>query len=159
MKRHGTAWILLALALALHVADEAANDFLSVYNPTVLRMKQALPWLPLPVFTFDVWLAGLIAAVVLLLFCSRFVFLGQHWTVPASYLLGGLMALNAFGHFAGSVAMGRAMPGVYSSPILLAAALFLIFSTRQKRPGPASGAGIAIGTTPDPVHRRSGPKG
>lgn len=130
MKRHGTAWILLALALALHVADEAANDFLSVYNPSVLRIRQALPWLPLPVFTFDVWLAGLIAAVLLLLFLSRYVFLGRRWTIPASYLLGGLMTLNALGHFAGSLAMGRAMPGVYSSPFLLAAALYLIYSTR-----------------------------
>jgi hypothetical protein len=142
MKRHGIAWTLLALALALHVADEAANDFLSVYNPSVLRIRQAVPWLPLPVFTFDVWIAGLIAAVLLLLVLSRFVFLGRRWTIPASYLLGGFMTLNAIGHFAGSLVMGRAMPGVYSSPFLFAASIFLIFTARRKtRPDPASGAG------------------
>ncbi len=30
--RHGLAWVLLTLALAVHVADEAFNDFLCVYD-------------------------------------------------------------------------------------------------------------------------------
>ena len=33
------AWILLCLALALHVFDEATTGFLGVYNPTVLAIR------------------------------------------------------------------------------------------------------------------------
>ncbi|MGO8792293.1 MAG: hypothetical protein ACLQVL_33560, partial [Terriglobia bacterium] len=54
------AWIALCLALALHVVDEASTGFLSVYNPTVVALRKSRPWLPFPVFTFGVWLAGLV---------------------------------------------------------------------------------------------------
>jgi len=33
--RFGFAWVLLSVALTLHVTDEALSDFLSVYNPAV----------------------------------------------------------------------------------------------------------------------------
>ena len=62
-RRHGLAWIVLSLALALHVADEALNGFLSFYNPMVRRIREQVPLLPLPTFEFEWWLAGLIAAV------------------------------------------------------------------------------------------------
>ena len=58
----GRAWILLCLALALHVFDEARTGFLDVYNPTVLAMRERLGWWPMPTFSFGVWLAGLIGA-------------------------------------------------------------------------------------------------
>jgi hypothetical protein len=133
--RHGLAWVGLTLALALHVADEALNDFLSVYNPTVRRLRQAVPLLPLPTFTFEWWLTGLILAVAVLLAVAPFVFRGQRRAVPASYVFGGFMCLNAFGHFGGSIALRRFMPGVYSSPVLLAAAVWLIVSARLRRAG------------------------
>jgi hypothetical protein len=130
-RRHAVAWAALAGALAVHVADEAAHDFLSVYNPAVLAIRERLPWLPLPVFSFDVWLAGLIAAVILLLLLTRSVAQGRRWTVPASYVFGGFMLLNGLGHFAGSIALARAMPGVYSSPLLIACSLYLLRAVGQ----------------------------
>jgi len=51
--RHGLAWVLLTLALAAHVVDEAVNDFLSFYNPAVQAIRQVAPFLPLPTFTFE----------------------------------------------------------------------------------------------------------
>jgi hypothetical protein len=51
----GLAWITLGLALGVHVSDEALNDFLSAYNPTVLAIREKLPFLLLPAFTFGVW--------------------------------------------------------------------------------------------------------
>lgn len=134
-RRHGLAWVGLSLALALHVTDEALNDFLSFYNPMVHRLRQAVPLLPLPTFEFGWWLAGLILAVAVSLAVSTFVFRGKRWTVPASYVYGGFMCLNAFGHFGGSIAFRRFMPGVYSSPVLLAAAVWLIVSARCRRGG------------------------
>ena len=130
---HGLAWIGLSLALALHVADEALNGFLSFYNPMVRRIREQVPLLPLPTFEFEWWLAGLILAVAASLAVSTLVFQGRCWTVPASYVYGGFMCLNALGHFGGSIAFRRPMPGVWSSPVLAAAALWLIVCARRRR--------------------------
>jgi hypothetical protein len=120
------AWAALTVALALHVADEALHDFLSVYNPTVLAIRERIPWLPLPVFTFEAWLTGLIAAIAILSLLNVAVANGRKWTIPASYVFGVLMLMNGLGHFAGSLRMGAAMPGVYSSPLLIAGSLNLL---------------------------------
>ena len=126
--RLGWAWVALCLALAVHVTDEALTDFLSVYNPTVRAIRNRLPFLPLPTFTFEVWLTGLIAAVVLLLSLSRFAFRGARWMTPVSYVFGALMFLNGSLHIAGSFYLGRLMPGVYSAPLLLAGSIYLLAS-------------------------------
>jgi len=131
--QHGLAWVGLSLALALHVADEALNGFLSFYNPMVRRIREQVPLLPLPTFEFQWWLAGLILAVAASLTVSTLVFRGRRWTIPASYIYGAFMCLNAFGHFGGSIAFRRTMPGVYSSPVLAAASLWLIACARRRR--------------------------
>jgi len=130
-RRHGWAWVALTAALAAHVADEALNDFLSIYNPTVEAMRERLPWWPMPTFTFGVWLGGLIAAVILLFLVSRFVFQGRRAMVPLSYVYAGIMLLNGCGHFLGSVYMRGAMPGVYSAPLLIAASVWLAMSANR----------------------------
>ena len=124
--RFGRAWVGLTLALAVHVADEAVNDFLSVYNPAVRAIRQRIGFFPMPTFTFDVWLAGLITAVAVLLLLSTFAFRGARWMRPLAFGFGVLMLANGAGHFLGSLYLGRAMPGVYSSPLLMACALYLL---------------------------------
>jgi hypothetical protein len=126
----------LSLALALHVTDEALNGFLSYYNPAVRRIREEIPLLPLPTFEFEWWLAGLILAVMVSLAASTFAFRGRPWTIPASYIYGGLMCLNALGHLGASIFNQRLMPGVLSSPVLLVAALVMIvraFEFRRSR--------------------------
>ncbi|MBI4470664.1 MAG: HXXEE domain-containing protein [Acidobacteria bacterium] len=130
--RSGLAWTALCLALALHVTDEALTDFLSVYNPAVQRIRERLPYLPLPVFDFDVWLTSLCAAVIILLAMSWQVFRGAPWTRPLSYVFGGLMLMNAMGHVLGSFYLGRVMPGAYSSPFLFACSIWLLFETAHQ---------------------------
>ena len=129
------AWITLCLALALHVVDEAGTGFLSVYNPTVMALRKSRPWLPLPVFTFGVWLAGLVVATVLLLCLSVFVWHGARWMRPIGYVFAGIMLANGLSHILGTI-LGRTvapirfprpMPGFYSSPFLLLASLYLLF--------------------------------
>lgn len=39
----GRAWLALAGALAVHVADEALTGFLAVYNPAVLALREFAP--------------------------------------------------------------------------------------------------------------------
>lgn len=131
-KQFGLAWILLAVALALHVTDEALTDFLSVWNPLATAVRERVPFLPLPIFTFRVWLTGLILGVLLLLALSPLAFRGARWLVPLAYFLGILMVANGLGHIAGSFYLGRLMPGVYSSPFLLAAAVYLLASVRKR---------------------------
>ena len=135
----GRAWLLLTLALLLHVVDEATTGFLDVYNPTVLAMRARMPWLPMPVFSFRIWLAGLLAAVAGLLILSRFAYRGARWLRPLAYWFAAIMIVNAAGHTAGTIAgrsffdvpiRRRPMPGFYSSPFLLAGSLYLLWQLR-----------------------------
>ncbi len=126
--RLGVAWVGLCVALGIHVADEALTDFLSVYNPAVRAIRSRFPFLPLPTFTFPVWLAGLITVTVLLLALSPAAFRGEPGMRPAAYVFAVVMAGNGLLHLAGSIYLKRAMPGVYSAPLILAAALYLLAS-------------------------------
>ncbi|HEU0139232.1 MAG TPA: hypothetical protein VFQ79_05960 [Bryobacteraceae bacterium] len=131
----GRAWLALCFALSLHVLDEASTGFLAVYNPTVMAIREKLPWLPLPVFDFKLWIAGLIAAILLLFSLSPFVFWGARWTRPVSYAFAAFMTVNALGHITGTL-LGSSgpMPGFYSSPFLLAASIYIFFQLRASRP-------------------------
>ena len=130
----GLAWLALAVALALHVLDEALTGFLSVYNPTVLAMKRKLSWFPMPVFTFVLWLAGLILGVGVMLALTPGAFSNAPWIRPLAYFLAVVMILNGLAHIAGtifgrtvsSVRFRRPMPGFYSSPLLLWASIYLL---------------------------------
>ena len=126
--RFGLAWVALCGALAIHVADEALTDFLSVYNPAVRAIRARFPFLPLLTFTFPVWLGGLIAVTVLLSALSPAVFRGEPGMRPAAYVFGVVMAGNGLLHLGGSVYMKKVMPGVYSAPLILAAAVYLLAS-------------------------------
>jgi hypothetical protein len=123
----GFAWIAFALAVAVHVADEAKHDFLSVYNPTVRAVRAKLPLLPLPTFSFPVWLGGLIAGALLLLLLSPLAFDGDYRLRLIAWPLAVIVGLfNAMLHFAGSIYFRRWMPGVYSAPVLTIAAVCLL---------------------------------
>ncbi|HEX4949756.1 MAG TPA: HXXEE domain-containing protein [Blastocatellia bacterium] len=130
---YGLAWMSLCFALALHVMDEAKHDFLAVYNPTVLAIRQKLPFLPLPTFSFEVWMAGLVTAVILLLCLSPFAFHSAKWLRIPARIFAGLMILNGVQHIVGSIYMGHLMPGVYSSPLLIAAGVYLLKATTGAR--------------------------
>ena len=124
--RFGLAWVALCGALAIHVVDEALTDFLSVYNPAVQAIRARFSFLPLPTFTFPVWLGGLITVTILLFALSPAAFRGEPVMRPAAYVFGVVMAGNGLLHLVGSVYMRRAMPGVYSAPLIVAAAVYLL---------------------------------
>ncbi|MCI0348869.1 MAG: hypothetical protein L0Z53_05530 [Acidobacteriales bacterium] len=135
----GRAWVALTTALALHVTDEALTGFLSVYNPTVLAIRENFPNFPMPVFTFRVWLGGLVMLVLVLFLLSPFAFRNRRWIRFMAWPLAVIMLLNAVGHTLGtifghtvpSVQFARPMPGFYSSPLLAAASLFMMWSLRK----------------------------
>jgi hypothetical protein len=134
--------VALSLSLAIHVVDEAMTDFLSVYNPTVLAIRERIPFFPLPVFTFKIWLCGLTGAVLLLLLLSPFAFRGARWVRIFSYPLGILMLGNGLLHIGGSFYLGRARPGVFSSPLLLTSSICLLTAVYRRDRGGIRSNGI-----------------
>ena len=137
----GRAWLWLCLALLLHVVDEALTGFLAIYNPTVIALRERFPWLPIPTFEFGEWLAGLLIATAGLLFLGRYIARGARWMRPAGYVFAAIMIVNGAGHIAATLA-GRTvasvpvhgfMPGVYSSPVLLAGSVYLLVCLRRTR--------------------------
>lgn len=120
-------------ALAIHIVDEVVTDFLTLQNQAVLDLRQQYPLLPLPLFSFENWLALLIFAVVSLSAVSAFVWYGGWAMRPISYAFAGFMFLNGVLHIAVSVYMGELVSGVYTSPLLLVASVVLIFATRAHK--------------------------
>jgi hypothetical protein len=124
-----TAWLVLTAALTAHIADEAVTGFLDLYNPAVQAMRERHRWLLLPTFTFRSWIALLALAVVGLLILSYWVRRGTWWTRYAAGAYALLMLSNGLAHLIFSVYKHAWMPGAYTSPLLLAAALFLLSRT------------------------------
>jgi hypothetical protein len=120
----------LCVALAIHVADEALTDFLEWYNPAVRALRETYPALLLPTFTFEVWLALLIFATVMLTASSYFVWKGRWAMRPISYVFAVFMLTNGLLHIAGSLYRREFMSGVYTSPLLIVASIALIVYTR-----------------------------
>lgn len=87
-----------------------------------MALRADRPWLPLPVFRFDVWLGGLIAGIALLALTSVFVFRGARLATVLGRTLAGIRLTGA-------------MPGVYSSPVLLIASVYLLLQLWRTKPG------------------------
>ncbi|HWR14466.1 MAG TPA: HXXEE domain-containing protein [Terriglobales bacterium] len=127
------AWVAFAFALAIHVTDEAAHNFLSWYNPNVLAIRARFPFLPIPTFTFRQWILGLAAAVVLLLCLSPFASREARWLKLVAIPLGVIVGiLNGLQHLIVSVYLGRMAPGALSGPILILAGGWLVLEARRK---------------------------
>jgi len=99
-----------------------------VYNPAVRVIRARFPFLPLPIFTFRVWLTGLVLAVLVLASLTPLAFRGVAWIRPVAYAYGIVMVGNGLLHLVGSLYLRKAMPGVYSAPVILAAAVYLLAS-------------------------------
>jgi predicted tellurium resistance membrane protein TerC len=114
------------------------TDFLSYWNPLVHSIRERLPFAPLPTFSFPLWLGGLVFAVMVLAYLSRFAYRGVKWMKIVSYFVAVVMLFNGIQHLVASVYMQRAAPGVYSSPLLVAAAAYLLVSVRRYWRPPSS---------------------
>jgi hypothetical protein len=128
-QRFGIYWLAFGYTLALHVLDEAGHDFLSVYNPNALAIRRLLPFMPVPVFTFQQWIGSLLCALGIWLALAPLAFRGLKWlrrlAIPVAILAG---IGNALGHILSSIYMRRFMPGVYSAPLILLSGIVLLRS-------------------------------
>ena len=127
----GLTWVGLTVSFALHVWDEAAHDFLSFYNPNVEAIRIRWPLIPLPTLTFGMFLGGLSALVFVMALLAPAAFRGRAWLKIIAYPYGVIMLLNGAQHIAVSLYLGRLMPGVLSSPLLLVASAALLVATRR----------------------------
>ena len=134
--------MMLWIALALHVTDEALTGFLSVYNPTVLALRARFGFWPMPTFDFREWLAGLTLGILVLGACSPFAFRNARWLRPLFYfcaVVTGIMnalghtIATILGHTVSTVQFPRPAPGFYSSPLLLIVSLYALRQLRHTR--------------------------
>lgn len=132
LRTPGASWFILALALALHVLDEALNDFLSFYNPAVMQLRELWSFFPIPTFSFDAWLTGLILGVAILFLLTPLANARLQGLRPLAVVLSVLMLANGIGHIVISIVLGTIMPGAYSSPVLILAAYNLLSTIRNR---------------------------
>ena len=137
--RQMRAWLVLVAVLAVHVVDEALTDFLGFYNPLVRAIRARISWFPTPTFTFGIWLAGLVALVVVLAMLAPAVRRGAGGTRAASWVLSAIMLLNGLGHLGGSLYFQRWLPGATSAPLLLCASVVLARRTWHRKRTEADG--------------------
>lgn len=141
-RRFGVCWLFFGYTLALHVLDEAGHNFLSVYIPNALAIRRALPFLPVPVFTFQSWIGSLALALAIWLALTPLAFRGVKWlrmlAIPVAVLAG---IGNALGHLLSSIYLGRFMPGVYSAPLILLSGTLLLKGALRKIETPTSSEG------------------
>jgi hypothetical protein len=133
-RRFGHAWVSLTIALAVHVADEALTDFLSVYNPIVREARARIGWFPMPEFSFGVWLTGLCVLLILLLALSPSAYRGSPAVRVAAYPYAAIMFLNGIGHLVASIYLGRWAPGATTAPLLIATSIWLLVGARAAHP-------------------------
>ena len=135
----GSAWFALCLAFALHIVDEASTGFLAVYNPTVTILRERWGWFPLPPYGFRDWLTG-VTLVCAVLFClTPIAARGMRGLRPFAWFYAIVMFLNGLGHTffsilgrtVAEVTFPRPAPGFYSSPLLFATSLWLMFRLRR----------------------------
>jgi hypothetical protein len=124
--RNVVAWLLLVSAVGLHVLDETMTGFLPFYNQSVINLRERLGFFPLPIFSFNVWLGGLIGAIIFCYCITPLVARGGKVIRVVTVVLGVLMIMNALGHLLGSVYFGKVIPGMWSAPFLLVAALLVV---------------------------------
>jgi hypothetical protein len=135
-QRFGVCWLFFGYTLALHVLDEAAHDFLAVYNPNALAIRRALPLLPIPVFTFQTWIASLLCALTLWLALTPLASQGSKWMRRLAIPIAALAGIgNAFVHIGSSIYYWRFMPGVYSAPLILLSGIVLLRVAVSKHRG------------------------
>ena len=141
----GTAWLLLCLVFALHIWDEAAHDFLSYYNATVLTLYGRFSWLPRMDMQLREWITRLVIAVVVCLALTPFAFRNARWLRPLAYVFAGVHFLNGIGHILAtmhggtvpSVRFNGVAPGFYTAPLLIAASTYLFWTLRRTGRTPA----------------------
>jgi hypothetical protein len=141
----GTPWLLLCLAFAVHAWDEAAHDFLSYYNSTVLALYGAFLVVSADGHAISNLVGGA-AGGESGAAGAPWAYRKARWLRPLAYGFAGIQLLNGTGHILAAI-RGRTVPsvqfegpapGVYTAPLLIVLAAYLIWVLRKSRGRPAN---------------------
>lgn len=80
---------------------------------------------------FGTWITTIGALVAMLFALTPWVYRGARWLVRGSYVLAALMIGNGLNHLLSPRYLGRFLPGEYTSPLLIAASIWLIVQARK----------------------------
>jgi hypothetical protein len=135
----GAAWLFLTVAVGLHIWDEAAHQFLSYYNATVLALYAHFGGFPRLGMEFRTWLGGLLLGNLALLASTPLAFRNARWLRPAGYFIAavafleclGQVLLTIRGHTSDSVQFEGVSPGFCTAPLLLISSAYLVWSLRK----------------------------
>ena len=97
-----------------------------------MAIRESIPWLPIPVFTFRSWIIALVVAISILSALTPLVRRGHRWLIPVAYAYGVVHVLNGVAHIVVSLVGGTWMPGVLSAPLVLGAGVWLLHETQQQ---------------------------
>lgn len=131
--RLSVSWLILVLCLSLHVIDEALNHFLELYNPIVLKIRESIPFIPLPTFTFKTWITGLSILIIVLFFLTPLVYKRDKFIIRVIQIFSILMIFNGLGHIIGSIYYSKIIAGMVSSPLLIIASIYLLYLSTIKK--------------------------
>ncbi|MEJ5368603.1 MAG: hypothetical protein WHT08_09805 [Bryobacteraceae bacterium] len=131
------AWLALTFALTLHVAEGALRDYLAFYNPLAMSLRDMLLWTWMPTFTFAAWLGAWIAILAALYGLVWFAAAPARWVVWFAIVYAEIAFLYGAAKLAFAFYLEKAIPGVYTAPLLVIASSWLtleaVFALRRPR--------------------------
>jgi hypothetical protein len=93
----------------------------------VLTLREQWGSFPMPVFSFPQWITGLVMVMTIGFTLTPVAAAGVRVFRIFSVVIGILMIGNSLGHLLGSVYAGYLLPGVTSVPLVLAAAIHVVW--------------------------------
>jgi hypothetical protein len=139
----GMPWLVLCLALAIHVAEEIGSGFLASYELALESMRRLVPYVESPHISLTIWLAASIGLVLLLALLTPLAYRGARGMRTLMLWVIGLALANVLGYVGGSVLAGWPIPGVYSTAALAAACAYAIVADRRRAAAVAEQRGAA----------------
>jgi hypothetical protein len=133
VSRWTVAWFLACLVFALHIVDEGAHGTFGFYSDLERLLTELLPSLNITPFNFELWLVNMSGTLIVLFLLTPLVWAASPIMVPASYAFAAFLSGNAAFHLLMTVGRGDAVTGALTSPLMLAAGLFLFLSTGNPR--------------------------
>jgi hypothetical protein len=136
----GWAWLFLCFSLVLHAWDEQAHSFLLYYNATALTLYGHLRgYFPRIDLEYNEWLGWWVLVILAGLSLAPWAFRNSRWmrrlgvvVAISVFLFGaGFVFAQILDGTVGSVRFAGAAPGIYSAPLLLAAAGLLFWRIKE----------------------------
>jgi len=134
VSRWTVAWFLACLGFALHIVDEGLHGTFGFYSDLERLVSLLLPSLNLTPFNFEVWLINMSGTLFVLFLLTFLVSRANPVMVPASYLFAAFLTGNSAFHLLMTVGRSEAVTGALTSPLMLAAGLFLFTAAGNNDP-------------------------